>query len=102
MQVTKNKNGAISMSGYYQNQQLITERDVAISIHQMNGVEINDTVVYKKGEVLEIVEVLDDNKYKIAFWIDDNKEVAGKPITHEFNGEEIQSWLLPESEDVEV
>lgn len=81
------------MSNFKEGQELIIERDVAIAVHGMNGFEMDEIIEYPKGEVIEILQILEDKNYKIKFWTDEDFKVNDEPATYEFDEETIEEWL---------
>lgn len=62
------------MSKYKVGQLLVTGGDVGIHVEEYNGKRIDAVVEYPKGEVFEIMEVVEkdgeDTEYRINFGID--------------------------------
>ena len=87
------------MNKYSKNQTLITERPVAISVHEMNGKELNEVIEYPKGETVEILEVLANKNYKLEFWTDSNETFNDQPVTYEMDESTIDEWLKKEEEE---
>lgn len=83
---------------FNQGQELIIERDVAIAVHEMNGLEMDEVIEYPKGEVIEILKVLANKNYEIEFWTDAGLKINDEPVTYQFDEETIQEWLTPEEE----
>lgn len=79
----------------------ITERHVAISVHDMNGIEIDEVIDYPKGEVFEVLEIVENDgeeEFVIEFWLDTDQKINGEKVTYNFGKEELSSFLN-ESED---
>lgn len=77
-------------------QKLITKREVVISVYEMNGEKINDIINYPAGEVIEILEELENNTYLLEFWMDADVMVNEQKVTYSFDEKTIQEWLTEE------
>lgn len=80
-------------------QKLITKREVVISVYEMNGEKINDIINYPAGEVIEILEELENNTYLLEFWMDADVMVNEQKVTYSFDEKTIQEWLTEEEAD---
>lgn len=88
---------------FFVGQTLITERNVATVVENMNGVSYDDRplVEYPKGEAFEIVDAIEEDgkpSYTIAFFTDTSLLVNGDPVTYSFDEETILSFLKEEEE----
>ncbi|MDT0160446.1 hypothetical protein [Bacillus sp. AG4(2022)] len=81
------------MSNFKVGQQFFTNKSVAISVHEMNGCELNEIIEYPKGEVLEILKKLNDNNYEVDFWCDREILFNDHPIRYEFDEETLKEWV---------